>query len=147
MTPSIHWNHYGLIRYAGFTTLTDPNFFDRRVEHLLNQGATIVTTGHAAASLTEKGFRPSMGVGDLTRPVLFPGRRQVADHQLAWPPWPCPSPRLLPPVMGSMQEFIQSNHISFACISPAISAATFCVPSKHRVTNQPAIDLEETIYV
>ncbi|HJR75518.1 MAG TPA: MBL fold metallo-hydrolase [Nitrospiraceae bacterium] len=103
-----------LIRYAGFTILTDPNFlhqgeyvrlgyglrsrrltspaipfeqlppydlvllshlhedhFDRRVETLLDRGTTIVTTDHAAVSLTGKGFRHSMGLATWQELSLF----------------------------------------------------------------------------
>ncbi|MGE3815010.1 MAG: MBL fold metallo-hydrolase [Nitrospiraceae bacterium] len=143
-----------LIRYAGFTVLTDPNFlhqgeyvrlgyglrskrltnpaipfeslppydlvllshlhedhFDRRVETLLSRNTTIISTPHAASSLAEKGFRRSMGLatwqdvafsrsGVTLRITGMPGRHGPALVSA-----------LLPPVMGSMLEFMQSDRI------------------------------------
>ena len=137
-----------LIRYAGFTILTDPNFlhkgervrlgyglrstrrtdpaleidqlppldlvllshlhedhFDRVAEERLRRTLPIITTGHGAAGLRQKGFeaaRPldtwqSLDVtkGDaLLRVTSMPGKHA-----------PGPLAGLLPPVMGSLLEF------------------------------------------
>jgi L-ascorbate metabolism protein UlaG (beta-lactamase superfamily) len=137
-----------LLRYAGLTVLTDPNFlhkgetvrlgyglrstrrtnpaieidqlppidlvllshlhedhFDRVVERRLPRALPIVTTGHAAEALRDKGFQATHGLdtwgslevqkGDATlRVTSMPGRHG-----------PGPLAALLPPVMGSMLEF------------------------------------------
>ena len=146
-----------VIRYAGFTILTDPNFlhggeqvrlgyglrstrrtepalgidqlpsldlvvlshlhedhFDRVAERRLDRMLPIVTTGHAASALEDKGFRQTRGLdpwgalditkGDVTlRVTSMPGKHG-----------PCPLEALLPPVMGSMLEFARAgNGVTF----------------------------------
>lgn len=137
-----------LLRYAGITILTDPNFlhqgdhvhlgygltatrrtdpalefevmppvdlvllshkhedhFDREVERKLDRGLPIVTTPHAAASLTASGFRAARGLrtwetlsvaknGARLRITAMPGKH--APGVLA---------ALMPSVMGSLLEF------------------------------------------
>jgi L-ascorbate metabolism protein UlaG (beta-lactamase superfamily) len=143
-----------LIRYAGFTVLTDPNFlhqgeyvrlgyglrskrltnpaipfealppydlvllshlhedhFDRRVETLLNRSTTIVSTQHAASSLAEKGFRRSMGLATWQDVTFSRGGITLRITSMPGRHGPALVSALLPPVMGSMLEFIQSDHI------------------------------------
>jgi L-ascorbate metabolism protein UlaG (beta-lactamase superfamily) len=143
-----------LIRYAGFTILTDPNFlhqgeyvrlgyglrskrltnpaipfealpaydlvllshlhedhFDRRVERLLDRGTTIVTTNHAAASLTEKGFRRSMGLATWQEAAFSRGGVKLRITSMPGRHGPAVVSSLLPPVMGSMLEFIRAEEV------------------------------------
>jgi L-ascorbate metabolism protein UlaG (beta-lactamase superfamily) len=143
-----------LIRYAGFTILTDPNFlhqgeyvrlgyglrsrrltnpaipfealppydlvllshlhedhFDRRVEALLDRGTAIVTTNHAAASLTEKGFQRCMGLATWQEQSFSRGGVKLRITSMPGRHGPALLSNLLPPVMGSMLEFQQSDNI------------------------------------
>ncbi len=143
-----------LIRYAGFTILTDPNFlhqgeyvrlgyglrskrltnpamsfealppydlvllshlhedhFDRRVETLLNRSTTIVSTEHAAVSLAEKGFRRSMGLNTWQDVSFSRGGVTLRITSMPGRHGPALVAALLPPVMGSMLEFIQSDQV------------------------------------
>jgi L-ascorbate metabolism protein UlaG (beta-lactamase superfamily) len=143
-----------LIRYAGFTVLTDPNFlhqgeyvrlgyglrskrltnpaisfealppydlvllshlhedhFDRRVETLLSRNTTIVSTPHAASSLAEKGFRHSMGLATWQDVAFSRGGVRLRITGMPGRHGPALVSALLPPVMGSMLEFMQSDHI------------------------------------
>lgn len=143
-----------LLRYAGFTILTDPNFlhrgesvrlgyglrsrrltspaipfealppidfvllshlhedhFDRRVESLLDHGTTIVTTPHGASALSAKGFSACIGL-TTWQDVAF-GRGGITARITSMPGRHGPRllSRLLPPVMGSMVEFVYSDHV------------------------------------
>ena len=143
-----------LIRYAGFTVLTDPNFlhqgeyvrlgyglrsrrltnpailfdalppydlvllshlhedhFDRRVESMLDRDTTIVTTDHAAASLAEKGFRRSMGLATWQDMSFSRGGVKLRITGMPGRHGPALVSSLLPPVMGSMLEFLQSDNV------------------------------------
>jgi L-ascorbate metabolism protein UlaG (beta-lactamase superfamily) len=143
-----------LIRYAGFTILTDPNFlhngeyvrlgyglrsrrltepaipfnalppydlvllshlhedhFDRRVEATLDRGTTIVTTNHAAASLTEKGFQRCMGLTTWQEQTFSRGGVKLRITSMPGRHGPALLSSLLPPVMGSMLEFQQAENI------------------------------------
>jgi L-ascorbate metabolism protein UlaG (beta-lactamase superfamily) len=143
-----------LIRYAGFTILTDPNFlhkgeyvrlgyglrsrrltspaipfeelppydlvllshlhedhFDRRVETLLARGTTIVTTEHAAVSLTGKGFRHSMGLATWQELSFTKGGLKLRITSMPGRHGPGLIAKLLPPVMGSMLEFMQAGQV------------------------------------
>jgi L-ascorbate metabolism protein UlaG (beta-lactamase superfamily) len=143
-----------LIRYAGFTILTDPNFlhqgeyvrlgyglrsrrltepavpfdalppfdmvllshlhedhFDRKVEARLDRHTRVVTTPHASSALSRKGFSSVVGLatweetrflrnGVVLRITSMPGRHGPALLSA-----------LLPPVMGSMLEFVKQEQI------------------------------------
>ena len=58
-----------ILRYAGFTILTDPNFlhagdhFDRVAEERLRKDLPIITTEHAASELKDKGFTAPTALG------------------------------------------------------------------------------------
>ena len=142
-----------LIRYGGFTLLTDPNFlhageyarlgyglrsrrltepaipveslppydlvllshlhedhFDRRVESLLDRGTTIVTTDHAAVSLSEKGFQRCIGLATWQEQTFSRGGVKLRITSMPGRHGPALVSSLLPPVMGSMLEFQQSNN-------------------------------------
>jgi L-ascorbate metabolism protein UlaG (beta-lactamase superfamily) len=143
-----------LLRYAGFTILTDPNFlhqgesvhlgyglrsqrvtepaipfeslpaldmvllshlhedhFDRRVERLLNPLTPIITTPKAAEALSEKGFERTTGLSTWQEAVFTRNgiRLRIASMPGRHGPWLLSS--LLPPVMGSMLEFTQSDQV------------------------------------
>lgn len=143
-----------LIRYAGFTLLTDPNFlhqgeyvrlgyglrsrrltnpaipfealppydlvllshlhedhFDRRVERMLDRGTIIVTTDHAASSLTHKGFSRSMGLATWQELVVSRGGVKLRITSMPGRHGPALISSLLPPVMGSLLEFLQADHL------------------------------------
>ncbi|HEX2056566.1 MAG TPA: MBL fold metallo-hydrolase, partial [Nitrospiraceae bacterium] len=143
-----------LIRYAGFTVLTDPNFlhqgeyvrlgyglrsrrltspamsfedlphydfvllshlhedhFDRRVEALLDRNTRIVTTNHAAASLAQKGFRRSMGLGTWQELTFRRSGVKLRITSMPGRHGPALLSSLLPPVMGSMLEFTQADQV------------------------------------
>lgn len=143
-----------LIRYAGFTVLTDPNFlhqgeyvrlgyglrsrrltspaipfeslppydlvllshlhedhFDRRVEALLDRGTAIVTTDHAAASLTDKGFKRCMGLTTWQEQTFSRGGVKLRITSMPGRHGPALVASLLPPVMGSMLEFMQADQV------------------------------------
>jgi L-ascorbate metabolism protein UlaG (beta-lactamase superfamily) len=141
-----------LVRYAGFTFLTDPNFlhrgdhvhlgyglqsrrltdpameidtlppldfvmlshmhedhFDRVATEKLDKTVPIITTRHAAADLKTKGFQAAQGL----RP--WEGLRITKDDAVvqitSMPGKHAPGilSALLPPVMGSMLEFLNST--------------------------------------
>jgi L-ascorbate metabolism protein UlaG (beta-lactamase superfamily) len=143
-----------LIRYAGFTVLTDPNFlhqgeyvrlgyglrsrrltnpaisfddlpsydllllshlhedhFDRRVEALLDRGTRIVTTRHAAASLAKKGFHCTMGLATWQELSFTRGAVKLKITGMPGRHGPALVSSLLPPVMGSMLEFMQADQV------------------------------------
>lgn len=143
-----------ILRYAGFTILTDPNFlhkgdhvhlgygmtserltepalsfeqlppidfvllshmhgdhFDHYVSDHLDKNLPIVTTKHAAASLTALGFRRAMALdtweplevrkGDSTlRVTAMPGKHAPGLLRL-----------MIPPTMGSMLEFTRGARV------------------------------------
>jgi L-ascorbate metabolism protein UlaG (beta-lactamase superfamily) len=137
-----------LLRYAGFTVLTDPNFlhrgdhvhlgygltsarrtdpgrefeapppvdfvvlshmhedhFDRVVEQKLDRGLPIVTTRHAAADLTSKGFTAARGLETWGSVAVSKGGARVKVTSLPGTHAPGLLSALLPPVMGSLLEF------------------------------------------
>ena len=137
-----------ILRYAGFTVLTDPNFlhrgdrvrlgyglratrrtepalgiddlppldlvllshlhedhFDRLVERRLRRDFPIVTTPHAAAALSGKGFSATHALTTWgTLPVTKGGAR-LRITAMPGRHGPGPLSFALPPVMGSMLEF------------------------------------------
>ncbi len=137
-----------ILRYTGFTILTDPNFlnrgdhvhlghsmtatrltdpalelealppvdlvvlshmhedhFDREVERKLDRGLPIVTTPHAAADLTSKGFRAAKALNTREALTVTKGG---ARHRITSTPGahgPGFLAKMLPDVMGSLLEF------------------------------------------
>ncbi|GCE13554.1 MBL fold metallo-hydrolase [Tengunoibacter tsumagoiensis] len=141
-----------LLRYAGFTLLTDPNFlhmgehvhlgygvkstrllnpaihldqlpaldmvilshlhedhFDRMVAHKLNKLTPIATTPKAAEALQKKGFSRTYPLE--TWQTLSLVKNEVHLHITALPGRHGPglAAKLLPPVMGSLLEFVPSE--------------------------------------
>lgn len=143
-----------LIRYAGFTILTDPNFlhrgeyvhlgyglrsrrmtepaidlealpsvdlvvlshlhedhFDRRVERDLDHTLPIVTTTRASESLAGKGFRRSIGLHTWGTASFVRGDMRLKITGMPGRHGPRLISRLLPPVMGSMLEFMEADRV------------------------------------
>ena len=137
-----------LIRYAGFTILTDPNFlhrheivrlgyglrsrrltdpaldidqlppldlvvlshlhedhFDRVAEERLDKSLPIITTDHAATSLSAKGFRSTHGLDTWQAVAVAKGDSRLRVTSMPGRHGPGVLAKLLPPVMGSVLEF------------------------------------------
>jgi L-ascorbate metabolism protein UlaG (beta-lactamase superfamily) len=137
-----------ILRYAGFTILTDPNFlhrgdhvhlghgmtatrrtdpalelealppvdlvvlshmhedhFDREVERKLDRGLPIVTTPHAAADLTSKGFRAAKALSTWETLTVTKGGARVRITSTPGAHGPGFLAKMLPDVMGSLLEF------------------------------------------
>lgn len=137
-----------LIRYGGFTILTDPNFlhkgekvhlgyglrstrrtnpaieigqlprldlvllshlhedhFDRVVERRLSRALPILTTGHAADALRDKGFREARRLDTWQSLEVRKGEAALRVTSMPGKHGPGPLEALLPPVKGSMLEF------------------------------------------
>src|SRR3954468_4753107 len=137
-----------ILRYAGFTILTDPNFlhrgdhvhlghgmtairridpalelealppvdfvvlshmhedhFDREVERKLDRGLPIITTPHAAADLTSKGFRAARALNTWEALTVTKGRARVRITATPGSHGPGFLAKMLPDVMGSLLEF------------------------------------------
>lgn len=140
-----------LLRYAGFTILTDPNFlhqgehvhlhygirsarqtnpaieieelppidlivlshmhedhFDRVVEQKLDKNLPIITTPHAAAKLTHKGFKATQALDTWETFTVTKGEYSLCITSMPGRHGPGVINALLPPVMGSMLEFQNS---------------------------------------
>jgi L-ascorbate metabolism protein UlaG (beta-lactamase superfamily) len=140
-----------LLRYAGFTILTDPNFlhkgehvhlhygirsarktnpaieieelppidlivlshmhedhFDRVVEQKLDKNLPIITTPHAAAKLTQKGFKTTQALDTWETFTVTKGEHSLCITSMPGRHGPGVINALLPPVMGSMLEFQNS---------------------------------------
>jgi L-ascorbate metabolism protein UlaG (beta-lactamase superfamily) len=138
-----------ILRYAGFTILTDPNFlhagdhvhlgygltaerltnpaieieelppldfcvlshyhgdhFDRIAEERLQKDLPIVTTEHAAGSLKEKGFTAPVALDTWEAVTLEKGGARVRVTSMPGRHGPPIVEKFLPPVMGSMLEFL-----------------------------------------
>jgi L-ascorbate metabolism protein UlaG (beta-lactamase superfamily) len=141
-----------ILRYAGFTVLTDPNFlhrgdhvhlgygmtaarrtdpalelealppidfvllshmhedhFDREVERKLDRSLPIVTTPHAAADLTSKGFRAAKALNTWEPLTITKGSAQVRVRAMPGAHASGVIAKMLPPVMGSLLEFENSR--------------------------------------
>ena len=141
-----------ILRYAGFTILTDPNFlhrgdhvhlghgmtaarrtdpalelealppidfvllshmhedhFDREVERKLDRALPIVTTPHAAADLTSKGFRAAKALNTWEPLTVTKGGARVQVRAMPGAHAAGAVAKMLPPVMGSMLEFENSR--------------------------------------
>jgi L-ascorbate metabolism protein UlaG (beta-lactamase superfamily) len=137
-----------ILRYAGFTILTDPNFlhagdhvhlgygltaerltnpaleieqlppldfvvlshyhgdhFDRIAEERLRKDVPIVTTGHAAGELKEKGFNAPVALDTWDSLIVEKGGSRVRVTSMPGRHGPPVVEKFLPPVMGSMLEF------------------------------------------
>ena len=137
-----------ILRYAGFTILTDPNFlhagdhahlgygltaerltnpaidieqlppldfcvlshyhgdhFDQVAEEKLRKDLPIISTGHAASTLKDKGFTSTVGLDTWEAIVVTKGTSQVRVTSMPGKHGPAIVESLLPDVMGSMLEF------------------------------------------
>ena len=137
-----------ILRYAGFTLLTDPNFlhagdhvhlgygltaerltnpaveieqlppldfcvlshyhgdhFDRIAEEKLRKDLPIVTTGHAAGELKDKGFTAPVALDTWDSVTVRKGAASVRVTSMPGRHGPPIVEKFLPPVMGSMLEF------------------------------------------
>ncbi len=137
-----------IIRYAGFTILTDPNFlhagdhvhlgygltserltepaldinelppldlcvlshyhgdhFDQIAEEKLNRDLLIVTTNHAVAELTSRGFRNPHGLDTWESAIITKGATRLRITSMPGQHGPGMVDFALPPVMGSVLEF------------------------------------------
>lgn len=140
-----------ILRYGGFTILTDPNFlhqgdhihlgyglrstrrtnpaidieelpeldlvvlshmhddhFDRIAEQKLDKNLPIITTHHAAASLTKKGFNAPQALKTWETLSVVKGEAVLRISAMPGTHGPGILGNFLPPVMGSMLEF-QNN--------------------------------------
>jgi L-ascorbate metabolism protein UlaG (beta-lactamase superfamily) len=141
-----------ILRYAGFTILTDPNFlhrgdhvhlghgmtaarrtnpaielealppidfvilshmhedhFDREVERKLDRDLPIVTTPHAAADLTSKGFRAAKALNTWEPLTVSKGSARVRVRSMPGAHASGAVAKMMPPVMGSLLEFENSG--------------------------------------
>jgi L-ascorbate metabolism protein UlaG (beta-lactamase superfamily) len=137
-----------VLRYAGFTVLTDPNFlhagdhvhlgygltaerltnpaldieqlppldfvvlshyhgdhFDRIAEERLRKDVPIVTTGHAAGELKDKGFTAPVSLDTWDSCTVEKSGSRVRVTSMPGRHGPPVVENFLPPVMGSMLEF------------------------------------------
>jgi L-ascorbate metabolism protein UlaG (beta-lactamase superfamily) len=172
-----------LLRYGGFTILTDPNFlhrgdhvhlgygmtskrltdpameiealppldlvvlshlhgdhFDRVAEDRLDKGVPILTTGHAAAYLRDKGFRKPLGMSTWETIPVIKGGARVLLTSMPGRHGPALVSKLLPPVMGSMLEF--QNEGRRTAFRMYISGDTLIDDDLHEIPRRfPDIDL------
>ena len=141
-----------VLKYAGFTILTDPNFlhagdhvhlgygltserltnpaieieelppldfvvlshyhgdhFDRIAEERLQKDLPIVTTEHAAAELKDKGFTAPIALDTWDHVTMIKGGSRVRITSMPGKHGPAIVDAFLPPVMGSMLEFQNSE--------------------------------------
>src|SRR6476646_2292331 len=141
-----------ILRYAGFTILTDPNFlhqgdhvhlgyglrsarvtnpaieieelppldlvvlshmhedhFDRIAEQKLNKTLPIVTTQHATEKLQKKGFQAAYPLNSWETMTIVKGGVQLRITAMPGRHGPGALATLLPPVMGSLLEFQNSD--------------------------------------
>src|SRR4051812_27328225 len=140
-----------ILRYAGFTILTDPNFlhagdhvrlgyglkserltnpaieledlppldfcvlshyhgdhFDQVVEERLQKDLPIITTEHAATALKEKGFTEALALDTWDSVTVEKRTASVRVTSMPGKHGPSITDLLLPPVMGSMLEFLSA---------------------------------------
>ena len=141
-----------ILRYAGFTILTDPNFlhrgdhvhlghgmtaarrtdpalelealppidfvilshmhedhFDREVERKLDRNLPIVTTPHAAADLTSKGFLAAKALNTWEPLTVSKGSARVRVRAMPGAHASGAVAKMMPPVMGSLLEFVNAR--------------------------------------
>ena len=100
ITATFVGNATTLITAGGLTSLTDPNFLHRGLDH----GLPVVTTPHAARRLQHRGFVHALGLPTWQHHVITKGAMTLTltslpgRHARGW------SQRLLPPARGTMLE-------------------------------------------
>jgi L-ascorbate metabolism protein UlaG (beta-lactamase superfamily) len=172
-----------IIRYAGFTILTDPNFlhagdhvhlgyglkskrltdpaidieqlppvdlcvlshyhgdhFDRVAEENLHPELPIITTSHAAKKLRKKEFKQAISLDTWQASVFRKGPISLRITSMPGKHGPGISQAFLPPVMGSMLEFL--NRSQQILLAIYISGDTIFHPSLYEIPKRhPKIDL------
>ncbi len=124
ITVTFVGNATTLISAGGLTLLTDPNFLHRWQHAYLGYGLVskrlrepalnidelpIVTTPHAAKRLHHSGFGHALGLSTWQRHTITKGGNTVHLTSLPGRHAPLWSHRLLPPVMGTMLEFVAAD--------------------------------------
>lgn len=79
--------------------------FDQVVEEKLRKDLPIVTTGHAASRLEDKGFTACIELGTWDSVTVQKGSASVRVTSMPGTHGPPIVEKFLPPVMGSMLEF------------------------------------------
>ena len=141
-----------ILRYAGFTLLTDPNFlhagqhaylglglrskrlhdpameidelppldlvvlshhhgdhFDGVAAERLDKELPIVTNQHGARKLRDQGFRRAIGLETWSTQTFRRGEAELRITSMPGKHAPQPLQSLLPPVMGSMLDFVEGD--------------------------------------
>jgi L-ascorbate metabolism protein UlaG (beta-lactamase superfamily) len=83
--------------------------FDREVERKLDHNLPIITTPHAAADLTSKGFRAAKALNTWESLTITKGGARVRVCAMPGAHGPGAVAKMLPPVMGSLIEFENSR--------------------------------------
>lgn len=83
--------------------------WDRVSQRGLDHGLPIVTTPHAAKRLRHRGFDHALGLSTWQRHTMIKGGNTIHVTSLPGRHAPMWSHRLLPPVMGSMLEFVSAD--------------------------------------
>ena len=174
-----------IIRYGGFSILTDPNFlhagdhahlgyglrsqrltnpaieiedlppldlvvlshlhgdhFDRVAEEKLDKTLPIVTTPHAAAWLEGKGFRPPAALDTWESVTVHKGDARLRITAMPGTHAPGPLRKVLPPVMGSMLEFVATEDGDDVRLRLYITGDTLVHDQLRRIPERyPEIDL------
>src|SRR6185295_9814600 len=100
-----------IIRYGGFTILTDPNFLHNgdHVDHLvserLDRKLPILTTKHAAAVLKARGFERPIAFDTWDTIEVTKGAARMTVSAMPGKHAPGMLRPMIPPVMGTMLEF------------------------------------------
>lgn len=166
-----------IIRYGGFTILTDPNFlhagdhvhlgygltaerltnpameieelppldfcvlshyhgdhFDRIAEERLQKDLPILTTAHAASELESKGFTAPIALDTWDSVTVRKGGASVRVTSMPGKHGPAMVDAFLPPVMGSMLEFEQTQGQTALCLY--ITGDTLVFDDLHEIPKQ-----------
>jgi L-ascorbate metabolism protein UlaG (beta-lactamase superfamily) len=91
--------------------------WDRVAETGLDHGLPVVTTPHAAKRLHQRGFGNASGLQTWQHRILHTADTRLTVTALPGRHAPVPVNRLLPPVMGSMLEFVAADQIRRLYIS------------------------------
>jgi L-ascorbate metabolism protein UlaG (beta-lactamase superfamily) len=83
--------------------------FDREVERKLDRSLPIITTPHAAADLTSKGFRTAEALNTWEPLIVTKGGARVRVRAMPGGHALGAVAKMLPPVMGSLVEFENSR--------------------------------------
>jgi len=114
--------------------------FDREVAKKLDRGLPIVTTPHAAADLTAKGFRAARGLKTWESLDVAKGTDRVKVTSLPGTHAPRPLSALMPSVMGSLLEF--GNGRGGVAFRVYITGDTLLFDKIHEIPRRfPDIDL------